>query len=850
MSLKNQISFSSGELDPILHERVTLERFQNALATARNVMVSKAGTIMSRFGRFLFRQAAYENSPIRVYTPPNSGITFEFGTVPDAEAGPFLNLRYIKLINLSGTVLHTFMSNSSNFSYRIEDLPKLHFVPSGEYLYVFKAYDTFAMRNVIFKIKYTPTYTLESGDQPFVLPQPPGSPTTFITSNGTGYAIDYAYAVVVKGQEVLHFEILAANNASTLKKPISATEQITLVFTITPYVDADLLNSLNEVRIYQRPAAGSAFGYLGRTTNIYNDAGTIKAKFIDLGGNPDYNNGIQSLVTQDGLSSATNVGRLNFNTGVVYQQRLLLGNELDINKEAIVASRPGYQNNFYRDFPVSADSALNFKAGTSGNAEVLRMIDDNGLVVFTSVGVFVSVGILSPDNLGLIKRGPWVIDEDIEPLSIPGGLFFVDKTTSSVRQLVYSQEIASYDSKEQSIFSDHLFKERTIKSWAFHDGDSPMIIVSFSDGTFATFTYSAEQQMKAWTRHDTVYPVEQVQGTGISNLTIFVINKNGNRHIEMTIPRAIPSSVYATNPEAKYLAYAGFMDGLKVKVDLINDGLDEGDDLLLEPVVPGAWHGDLSLTCLSSGIFTLGGLGEPGTIFRHFDLKDKSIVDLEIMSRVDDNEVIVRPSEEFPENQAEDPRLYLTHDIVEGLEHLEGEEVAVMCDGDIMSSPFNDNEQDTMTVLTVIGGEIQFPNEQRSAITLVGRPITADIKTLNITTVEQSPTTIESLTANKLYVRTYDTRGLFVDNQFPENLEGEVDGNSVKDMQTLETYEITSGVPLIGNRSKPGTSKRHELTLPGEWDSNGQISIRQVDPFHFEILSIIADVEILKRSDR
>jgi len=132
----------------------------------------------------------------------------------------------------------------------------------------------------------------------------------------------------------------------------------------------------------------------------------------------------------------------------------------------------------------------------------------------------------------------------------------------------------------------------------------------------------------------------------------------------------------------------------------------------------------------------------------------------------------------------------------------------------------------------------------------VGRPIAADIKTLNISSVEQSPTLIESLTVNKMYLRMFESRGLYISNDFPEEEAGGVDGTSVKKMQDLDIFDVPSGRDIIGNRYKKPASKRVEQTLPGTWESQGKVSIRQVDPIHFEILSIIPDVEVLKRSDR
>ena len=82
MALKNQLNFSGGELDPLLQDRATLERFQNSLKTARNVIIGKSGTIKTRFSTLYFKKAQYENVPIKCYCPPGLGYILEFGYNP------------------------------------------------------------------------------------------------------------------------------------------------------------------------------------------------------------------------------------------------------------------------------------------------------------------------------------------------------------------------------------------------------------------------------------------------------------------------------------------------------------------------------------------------------------------------------------------------------------------------------------------------------------------------------------------------------------------------------------------------------------------------------------------------
>lgn len=821
MGLKPQLSYSSGELDPVLHDRVTLEKFNKGLATARNAMIGKTGSILSRFPRLHFVKAKDNAKGIKIFCPPNSNYLTEWGDL------------YVRVYTYDSDLTPTLVATVVH-AYTEAQLSLMHFVPSGKYIYVF------LYGQQMLKLLYddaTPAFVAAASI--FAIPTAPTALSITATGTPAGYAVDYYITLVKNGEESLGVE----DTSGTYKKPDASTQKNTLTVTI----DADSANidKYNEVRVYRRPNQGGAYGFLGSTTYFYDSSGALKADFEDLGGLADFTNGVQSIITKEGFDGA-NLEDLNPRTGAVYQQRFLMSTEND--EEALLASRPGFQNNFYRDFPYDDDGALKFKSGTTGKADVLRIVENDGLIVFTSIGVYVSVGTLGVDNLALDKKGSWVIDESIPPLAVPGGVFFVDKNTHSVQQLIYSQDILTYQSLDVSIFSNHLFKQKTITSWAFQEGVLPLIKVTFSDGTFATFTYHFEHQMKAWTRHDSAYKVEQIEGTGVADTSFYVTNKDGNRYIEVSLPRYVSPTVFSANSEADKLAPNAFMDACYEKKNLLNDSLGGSDVFLLTPVVADTWDGALTLTCGTSALFPDPGLGVVGTIFRFFDTTDKSTVDLEVTARASDNSVTVSPSAEFPSAQASGFRMYETFTTVTGLDHLEGENVGILLDGYVSNSPNNDVEG--YSPVTVASGSITIPDNERGAIIIVGRPIVSDLKTLNISTVEQKPTLIESLTVNKLYIRINETRGLYVANKFPEEDSGSVDGSSVVGMEDLDIFFVPSGTDIIGNRYKEPVSKRIEQTIKGDWESQGQIAIRQVDPVHYEILSIIPDVEVEHRSDR
>lgn len=831
MALKNQLNFASGELDPVLHDRVTLERFQNALDTARNVMIGKTGSIISRFSTEHFKEVHHQG-PVKIFVSSNRDEILEFGinSVDDKF--------YVRSYSTSDPNSYSeyVETNAGDRGFDVDNLTSLEVVESNREYYLLGG-------SSIYRIRPRSSGFLFQETTVFDIPAAPVS----VGGTGTfsGYEVDYAYTLVQAGQESKPYILL--NSSSGLKLPITSTEKND--FTITLRTSLANISEYTEVRVYRRPSSGSAYGLIGSSKDIYTNGSNIETTFTDVGQAADFGNGLQSLASQEGLTSADPITDTNFLTGVIYQGRMLLSRSNTGNTEAILASRPEFRENFYRDFPYDADSALLFKTGSEGNAEVLRMIDsNNGLVVFTSVGVFASVGLLSRDNSYLEKRGDWIIDESIPPIMVQGALMFVDKSTGSVRQLAFSQELQTFDAIDQSIFSNHLFREKTVSSWAFQKGSVPVLIVTFTDGTFATFTYSSEHQMRAWTRHDSKYPVEQVTSSDVPELSFFLVNKNGTRSIEKTVKR-FPTLKELGAPENIYKGYDSLMDSIKVQSQSLHSNIANSFTL-----TPTATPDEYELNCNDNLFAPIGppdfgsGYGNAGEIYRFISPDDLSILDLKYLSTIDGNTVLVQVSDTLTANENLNfERLYLVQEVITGLSHLEGEEVSVMVDGDVIASPYNDHVNESFPTFTVTGGSITLPEEYRGAFIVVGRPIVSDIATLNVSTVEQSPTMLESLTANKLYIRVYNSRGLYVDNVFPENKTGKKDGTSVDKMQDFDNYTIKSGTKIIANRSKQPESKRVELTIPGAWDSQGKVAIRQVDPLHFEILSIILDLDVERR---
>ena len=794
MAYHIQSSFSAGELDPALFERTTFDKYQTGLATLRNAVIGKTGRMVSRPGTQIFKAAKYNDKKCVLYSPPYSQYVVEWGDL---------------YVRIHDTVTGTYTDDAHTLTEA--DLPNIQFVSSDvTFVYVF------LVGNYISKLDLLPaavTRLLGSGVM-FTLPSGPTYASN--TNTGTGHDVQYAFTCVLNGEESETTGVYIAG----AKVPILVTESNTYNLTL-PTSSA----YATEIRAYRQPINGAAtsgaYGYIGSAPVTFGSPST--AKFQDLGQDADYTHsppGYTTPATFDPLNKAPR-------TGCIYQQRLLMtesptiGYPNNTNEEVIYASRTGFKNNFTRDYPLGADSSLVFKSGTSGSAKVLRMIDNNGLLVFTTAGIFYSIGALTPDNLALEKKGNWVIEETIPPLEVPGGILFVDKSTNTVRTLIYSQEANGFPGDEISIFSNHLFVNKKVVSWAFQEGDIPLIWVVMDDGSLNALTYQREHQMQAWSRHDTDGIYESV--TVLKDLTnksvaYFVVNRNGQRLIETTTPRFTPD----------LKDFNGTDSSITFKTIVASDILVEAQDIT-------DWGGLLVLTSASAVFANTTDNGAVGSVFRFFD-SDGSAVDLTVTTFVSTSQVIVQASAEFPAYENINATIYKTYATVTGLDHLNGKLVSVLSDGYVISSPNNNNEN--YDEITVSNGAITLPDGMRGAIIHVGLPFTVDLETLDVDTVEQKPTLLESRTVNKVYVKVYNTRGIFVGAKFASN--NQVDG-------MVDPEERTEDIELgnIGNAAQKPVTKRHDIVIRNDWQSNGRVCIRQVDPLPVEVLSIIPDMSIL-----
>lgn len=155
--------------------------------------------------------------------------------------------------------------------------------------------------------------------------------------------------------------------------------------------------------------------------------------------------------------------------------------------------------------------------------------------------------------------------------------------------------------------------------------------------------------------------------------------------------------------------------------------------------------------------------------------------------------------------------------VISGLDHLEGEDVAVVADG---------NE---VTGMTVSGGSITLP--RAASIVTVGLPYTPAIELLDIDSPGQTSIKGKVVSVSQVVIEVEKSRGGWV-------------GPKLDDGTTGTMYEIKPRFDSDAYGAIALRTFKMEINIDPEWSKGGGIRIEQRAPMPLAILSVIPSVDV------
>jgi hypothetical protein len=179
------------------------------------------------------------------------------------------------------------------------------------------------------------------------------------------------------------------------------------------------------------------------------------------------------------------------------------------NPDTYWLSKPGAFTNFDTSIPtVDSDSITGTPWALQVNGIQFVVGMPSGLVIFTGGGVWQLSGgqlqqAVTPSNQVINPQSYKGAAQLCPPIPIDYDILFVQAKGYAVRDLNYNYFVQNYQSSEITTLSNHLFENHYLREWAYASEPNKIVWVVRDDGVMLTFTFFKEQDVYAWTRHDT-----------------------------------------------------------------------------------------------------------------------------------------------------------------------------------------------------------------------------------------------------------------------------------------------------------------------------------------------------------
>jgi hypothetical protein len=542
---------------------------------------------------------------------------------------------------------------------------------------------------------------------------------------------------------------------------------------------------------------GGTYGFIGRAT------GTT---FTDNNFSPDVND--SPYESRDPISAS------NKRPGAVgyYEQRRVFGGSND-NPDTSYFTVVGSAKNMSVAQPGKDDDAITAALPATKVNAIRHYVPLSDLLVFTSGSEWrVNSGQDSAFAASTIKQKPqtyWGCSF-IKPVVVGSTVIFVEENNARVRTLGFNLQIDGYTGTDLNLLADHIFRDHVIVDGAMAKLPHNVCLYVRDDGTVASCTFQQEQEVIAWGRLRTrgwferVATVRRASG-GIDDRAYFVVQRyiNGRyvRFVERMVQRRftdvrdcffVDSGLSLDAPID--IAAITLADPIVIETETAH-GLTTGDEVDLFDIEWAPTYDDdygsetqpdqlnrrrYTITVLTSTTFELDGVD--GTEFSRY---------------------------------VEGGTVRKAVSTLTGLDHLEGEEVVCLADGNVVRG------------LTVEDGSISFPRKYSRVH--VGLPYTSEMETLNIE-VANSPTLQgRQKKVSTVTLRFERSRGALVGH-------GEDADTDMVEMAQREDEAYGDPTALLTGDKK--------ITLGPSTNDNGRVKVRQKDPLPFTVLAVISDLEL------
>lgn len=814
-----QSSFSAGEISPFMYGRTDNVKYETGLRTMRNFLAMRHGGATNRPGTQYISATLNTGNALRLIpfifneTGIGQSYVLEFGN------------QYIAFYQNGGIVTLAGNAYTVVSPYVQADLQNLKFAQSADVLTI--THPSYAPREL--KRAGATNWTLTAITTGATI----ASPTGFSANTGP---------TIPPLQSMTYFVTAISATNGEESEPTRAfytfavgglpTEDLEFSFQWSAVTGASYY------RVYKGygsvPAgAGGGAGFV---------ASTATTTFTDRGNVPDFTNTPPIL---NSLFASTD----NYPATVGFTQQRRGFANTNNNPVGFWLSQPGLYSNFdFRSVPVDSDAVIGAIAGQEVNS--IENIIELKFMLMLSAGAEIYIqgngsGVVTPAAINASTQSQYGCGV-LRPLRVSETVIFNQALGSFIRDLAFDFATEGYRGNDLTVFASHLFEGHQIVDWDFQKIPDSIVWAVRDDGVLLGLTYMREQQVLAWHRHDfTNGFVENVccipeNGNYATYLSIKrVINGATVRYIERMSSRIWSDVINATYLDC-FSTYNG-VNQTAATMTLTGNFVQDGT----------AYQQNLTLTC-SANVFAANMVGNQ--IFlsdQAFLVNTGNMVDpnnsataralstsgnlirCTIIAYISATQVTVTPNRAVPTTLQSTAVATWARAVskLTGLSYLAGQNVSVWADRFVVASANNTN----VTFQATIASDGSLTLDKCYAVIYVGLPMTSDLETLDRETAYGETEIGKRKRQNKLYSHFYNTRTFFAGSQDPSS-----NRDNTNNDPTFEMEELKTGTSRDDYDDPPSLLTTQDYIIEvSQWNKNGRIFIRSVDPVPVTILAIV-----------
>ena len=523
-----------------------------------------------------------------------------------------------------------------------------------------------------------------------------------------------------------------------------------------------------------------------------------------------------SLATSEWRLGAFSVGEGYPHALCFYEERLILAK----GRWLYGSKTGGKYEQFGFETPILADDAFAREVAAPKVSKIFWLVGTDVLLAGTNSTEFKIVSgtegePLSPAEPIKARPQSFFGSRNVPALQAGGSILFLDQFGRKIRDLDYDFSTSKYQAVDITKLAEHIFTQ-PVQGWAYAETPERIVWGWLEDGSLIGCTYVPEEKVLAWHRHPIggdgkIESLAVIPGETGSELWA-VINRTINGSTKRYIEYMKPSFDGTNEPDARDAFYVD--SGLS---------LDQWNTtttnlMTLTPDVAGAWDAGDTGTLTASGGHTPFSAASVGKTYFLSDSENNECR-VKVTGYTSTTVVSVSFSWAVPTSlQSVATSVWaLGVTTISGLDHLEGESVEVLADGNSVGPK------------TVSSGTIYL--DSPAAIVHAGlgytsllQPMRLELSVYGQTMQGKSKRIVEAT------VRFIDTVG------------GEICAGDDDDYEEINplTGVVAGAAPDLFNGDK-------DILLAGGFDDDGLLTVRQTQPYPMTIVCVIPRVGDVER---